>query len=161
MDIQTPSTHHLLDKPDLSESRDPNETENKTIYSTPSETTFQNNIQKRDILQKMRDQKRILLADLCELSGGGGRFQKIILLLLFIIFLFTGFFSNLRIYSFEKPIFLCLLINETLFTIQMQFLNSIFSFRNKSMFLNFLKHVVNYILYKYWLLNITTSVKKA
>lgn len=106
MDFQNQSTENLLEKTDLTEAREEEE-ENKTLYSEPSETTIQNNIQKRDILEKIRNQKRILLADLCELSGGGGRFQKIILLLLTIIFFFTGFFSNLRIYSFEKPTFLC------------------------------------------------------
>ena len=74
----------------------------KTIYSDPSEDPL-NNIQNKDVLEKIKNKKRIYIYDLCELARSRGRFQKITITLILLIAIFLGFYAN-TYYLISRPV---------------------------------------------------------
>lgn len=74
----------------------------QTIYSSSSEELL-NNIQNKDILEKVRENRRIYVHDLCELARSRGRFEKLTLGLILAMAFCLGFYSNLN-FLISRPV---------------------------------------------------------
>ena len=78
----------------------------KTIYSDKSDEVL-NNIKHQDIQNKIKNEKRLYVHDLCELARSQGRFEKITLGLLLVMALTLGFYGNIGELTFRPVKFEC------------------------------------------------------
>jgi hypothetical protein len=80
----------------------------KTIYSSSSEDLI-NNIQNKDVLEKIKNKRRVYIYDLCELARSRGsfetrgRFEKITICLILLLSFFLGFYAN-TFYLISRPV---------------------------------------------------------
>lgn len=78
----------------------------KTIYSEESEEIL-NNIQNMDILEKIKNKRRLYVHDLCELARSKGRFEHLTLGLAILMIFFLGFYGSLNVLTYRPVRFQC------------------------------------------------------